>query len=222
MEFKSTNYLLGDGMQVAKEEISRSISWNDHKIKFVLNYVKNKTVLDIGCVQHNPENYKSKYWLHKAIVKVAKSVDGVDLYEPGVNYLKALGYNIYLGNAETFNLGKEYDVVVAGDLIEHLNNVGEFLSNCRKHLKSNGVLLVSTPNPWYWKNILKAILHKEVNNNPEHTLWLCPRTLKQISERYGFEIVEWHYGSRYFRDRVMLLPSGIKHTSFHAVLQSNI
>jgi hypothetical protein len=33
--------------------------------------------------------------------------------------------------------------------------------------------------------------------------------------RHGMDIVEVSFGSRYLRDRVMPLPRGVKHTSFH-------
>ncbi len=59
--------------------------------------------MDIGCVHHNPENYRSRYWLHKALVAVAKSVTGIDLYEPGVAYLNEIGYKVQVANAECFD-----------------------------------------------------------------------------------------------------------------------
>jgi hypothetical protein len=77
-------------------------------------------------------------------------------------------------------------------------------------------LLISTPNPWYWRNIIKAALNKEVNNNPEHTCWLCVRTLRQLVNRHGMNIGEIQFGSTYLRDKLIPLPRGWKHTSFHA------
>ena len=56
----------------------------DGKISFFQKYAKNKTVLDLGCIDHDPENRKSKFWMHKAIISVASKVVGLDYYEDGV------------------------------------------------------------------------------------------------------------------------------------------
>ena len=206
------------GMRGASDEKVSSdlIAFDDHKIKFVVKYCRNKNVLDLGCVQHNPLNYKSKYWLHKAILKTAASVVGIDLYEKGVRYLRGQGFNVILADAQCFDLGRIFDVIVAGDLIEHLENFDGFLESCKRHMERSSKLLISTPNPWYWKNIAKAVLEKEVANNPEHTCWLCPRTLRQLVKRHGLDLGEIVFGSRFMKDRLMPLPPALKHTSFHA------
>jgi 2-polyprenyl-3-methyl-5-hydroxy-6-metoxy-1,4-benzoquinol methylase len=212
---KSSN-LKGTIISAQYTDFSENIAFNDHKIKFATRYCQNKSVLDIGCVQHNPENYKSKYWLHKALKQVSSDLVGIDLYEEGVQYLNDKGFNIILADAQSFDLGRQFDVIVAGDLIEHLENFSGFFSSCVKHMHSESRLLISTPNPWYWRNIIKAALSKEVNNNPEHTCWLCPRTLRQLVSRHGLDIGEIIFGSRYLKDKILPLPSGWKHGSFHA------
>lgn len=70
----------------------------------------------------------------------------------------------------------------------------------------------------YWRNVVKAIFRSEVANNPEHTCWLCPRTLRQLVRRHSMEVAEVSFGSRYLPDRVMPLPKGVKHTSIHVVV----
>jgi len=218
MTKKDTRWILGKKSPADNQDFSDRIAFRDHKIAFVLRHTLDKEVLDLGCVQHNPENYKSQYWLHKAISTVASRLEGLDLYADGVLYLRERGYNVSVGDATRFDLGRRFDVIVAGDLIEHLENFDGFIESCRAHLRPGGKLLISSPNPWYWRNVVKAIFLSEVGNNPEHTCWLCPRTLRQLVRRHGMDTVEVRFGSRYFRDRVMPLPRGMKHTSFHAVV----
>jgi 2-polyprenyl-3-methyl-5-hydroxy-6-metoxy-1,4-benzoquinol methylase len=214
------DWLLGGNVHLVRNDFSEQIAFDDHKTKFVVNFCKGKDVLDVGCVQHNPENYKSKFWLHKALREISGSIVGMDLYEPGVAFLRDHGFNVIVGDAQSFDLGKQFDVIVAGDLIEHLGNLNGFLESCKKHLKPDGVLLISTPNPWYWRNVVKAALHASVSNNPEHTMWLCPVTLRQLAARHGLTVTQVEFGSRYKRDTLMPLPKGVKHTSFHAVLKA--
>lgn len=211
--------LLGDSAEPEVSDFSNAIALQDHKIRFMTEYCGGAIVLDVGCVQHNPENYQSKYWLHKALVAVAARVVGIDLYEPGVRYLREKGYHVAYADAENFDLGEQFDVICAGDLIEHLGNPSGFLESCRRHLDREGLLLISTPNPWYWRNVLKAAVGSEVRNNPEHTCWICPRTLRQLASRHGFVVERFIFGSRYLKDRIVPLPRGWKHTSFHAALR---
>lgn len=41
---------------------------------------------------------------------------------------------------------KDFDAVIAMEVIEHLQNPSKFLSDCRRLVKSDGVILLSTPN----------------------------------------------------------------------------
>lgn len=191
----------------------------DHKLRFVTERCRDKDVLDLGCVQHSTDNVETPYWLHGAVVAVARHVVGLDIDCAGVEYLRGRGYDVVCGNACALDLGRQFDVIVAGDIVEHLDNLGGFFSSCGRHLRPGGSLLVSTPNPWYWRNVVKAALFSEVANNPEHTCWLCVRTLKQVAARHGFAVRHVEFGSRYLRDRCLPLPTGLKHTSFHAVLR---
>lgn len=199
-----------------KSDFSDEIAFTDHKTKFAVEFCRNKSVLDIGCVQHDPKNYRSKFWLHKALKEVASCLVGFDLDEDGVIYLNQHGFDILVADAQDFDFGRTFDVIVAGDLIEHLGNFNGFLQSCRKHMHKDSRLIISTPNPWYWKNIVKAVLHCEVSNNSEHTCWLCPRTLRQLVRRHNLDLGRIEFGSRYLGDRLMPLPRGLKHTSFHA------
>jgi 2-polyprenyl-3-methyl-5-hydroxy-6-metoxy-1,4-benzoquinol methylase len=194
------------------------IAFGDHSIAFFCRYARGRTVLDLGCVNHNPENYKSRYWLHKALDAVAQKCLGLDLLAEGVSYLKGRGYEIVEGNAENFDLGETFEVIVAGELIEHLGNPSGFLESAKRHLAPNGVLLISTPNPWYWRFFVKSWFSPNVKPNPEHTCWFCVETLRTLLARHELEIVDLSYGSRYWRDRLMPLPTCIKHTTFQVAV----
>lgn len=211
-------WLCGDRRAVSERDFG-DIAFNDSRTAFFVRHAKDRDVLDLGCVQHNPENYKSRYWLHEAIRRVARSVVGLDLYEPGVQYLCEQGYDVKVGNAEAFTLDRKFDVIAAGDLIEHLEDLRGFLTSCAKHLRTGGKLLITTPNPWYWRNIVKQGLFQHVWNNPEHTMWLCPTVLAQLCARHQMKVCEIEFGSRSLRDRLLPLPTGIKHTTFFASIE---
>jgi SAM-dependent methyltransferase len=51
------------------------------------------------------------------------------------------------GNAESFDFGDEqFDVIVSFQVIEHLYSPAMMLASVRKHLKPNGIFIVTTPN----------------------------------------------------------------------------
>jgi SAM-dependent methyltransferase len=204
------------GAQVAAmQDDGEAIAFDDATIGFFCRHARGKSVLDVGCVNHNPENYKSRFWVHKALKAVASRCLGMDLYAPGVAYLRERGYDVVEGNAEGFDVAERFDAVVAGEIIEHLGNVSGFLESAKRHLRPGGVLLVSTPNPWYWRFVAKAFVSPDVHPNPEHVSWFCVATLRTLLERHGYSVMETSLGSRYRRDLLMPLPQGVKHTTIH-------
>ncbi len=50
------------------------------------------------------------------------------------------------GNAETFDLGSQFDLITSFQVIEHLYDPKAFVANCIKHLLPGGILLITTPN----------------------------------------------------------------------------
>jgi len=145
-----------------------------YRIQEILKYVAGKKVLDLGCVQHSSNKATRADWLHGIISKYASYCLGVDLLEKEVKKLNELGYNIICADVEKMDLPeKDFDVIVAGELIEHLANPGLFLENCRNHLKDDGLLIITTPNPFCFIHFRRSILCIVPKN-------LTLNTLKQL------------------------------------------
>ena len=133
-----------------------TVNQKDAKIQFISSRCKNKIVLDLGCVQHDLEKLHNGLWIHGSIKEVASELIGLDYLEEEVKKLNELGFNIVCGNAELFELNRKFDVIVAGDIIEHLNNFGNFLESCVNHMATDGRLIITSANPWHWHKIIKA------------------------------------------------------------------
>lgn len=191
-----------------------NVDFGDPKNAFIFARCKDKDVLDIGSVMHDPENYQSRFWTFKGIALVAKTALGLDYVAEGVRFLNERGFKMVCADAQEFELDQTFDVIVAGDLIEHLENMQGFIECCKKHLRPGGKLVISTPNPWYWRAVVKAAFTSEQATNYEHVCWFCPRTLRQLLARHGMVITEVRHVSRYWRDRLMPLPPALKHTNF--------
>lgn len=154
----------------------------------ILPWVQGPRVLDIGCAAHAMK-FDSPHWLHGLLCKQFPETVGLDIRPDLIEQLRSIGYaNVYLGNAENFDLGREFDTIVAGDLIEHLSNPGAFLTCVKKHLAPSGRLIVTTPYPFCLFGIGYAIWnYPRTTWNLEHTHWVCPQTLHEACRRIGLE-----------------------------------
>lgn len=161
-------------------------------------YIQGKKVLDIGCVDSRPgevRKYESS-GLHRFVLSHAASVVGVDIDEAGVEEMRAKGYNIICGNVETMRLNEKFDCIVAGEIIEHLDNVGLFLATMREHLADNGVLIITTPNAFSFTNTVRIFKSNRVKVHPDHTCWYDPITLTQLIGRFQLEVEALYFTNK--------------------------
>jgi 2-polyprenyl-3-methyl-5-hydroxy-6-metoxy-1,4-benzoquinol methylase len=139
-----------------------------------------KIVLDIGCVHHDIENASSADWLHGYVVEVAGSVLGVDYLEGEVKALAQRGYNVIAGDVNfPLHIERRFDVIVVGNLIEHLLSFSGLMENINRLLAVDGVVLISTANPFSREQYFYSALKNDIIVNPEHTCWIDPVTLDQ-------------------------------------------
>jgi len=175
----------------------KKIDYDDAKIKFFLPLIKNKKVLDIGVVQHDVSKYNDPKWLHRAICKYSSRSVGIDIDQDGVQFLINKGYDVVHADAQNFDLREIFDVVIAGDIIEHLGNAGGFIESVKRHLKPFGLLVISTPNPFWWKTLLRVLLIGNPVPHPQHTCWFCEKTIVQLLRRHGLSMEKIQYDTIY-------------------------
>lgn len=147
--------------------------------------IRGESVLDLGCASR----YGRSDWLHGLLAQDVTELVGIDINETTVEKLQTEGFDVRLADARNFDLGRHFDVVFAGELIEHLDDVRGFLANVRRHLRSGGQLVLTTPNAFYVGNfVYRWGGHGQVH--PEHTCWYCEDTLRHVLEINGFSKVE--------------------------------
>ncbi len=164
---------------------------------FLCSFVKDKSVLDVGCVAHTAEEEASEFWVHRHLVKHAKTVLGVDILREDIEELRSRGYNMVFANAMSDSLGQTFEVIVLGEIIEHVVDPGKLLVNMRRHLKDDGVLLLTTPHPFYLENTLQSMFSPErARWNRDHVAWYCPFTLRCLLRKSGFDMESCYYATR--------------------------
>ena len=170
----------------------------NERIKKILRFAKGPAILDVGCVGGSL-NEESPYWLHQRLRESFPDVTGVDINVEAVKNLQSKGYKVFLSNAEELAIGKIFDTIIAGELIEHLSNPGKFLEAAKRHLKPNGRIIITTPYPFAALNFFYALFKfPNTCSNKEHTSWFCPSTLHELARRYGYKVVHLELVEDYY------------------------
>jgi SAM-dependent methyltransferase len=156
------------------------------------DFITNRSVLDIGVVEHDISHIETPTWKHKYVKERASHVLGIDIVPSGIEFLKQRGFNVRLADATSDeDLGERFERVVIGDVIEHVNNPVRLLQFAGRHLAPDGLVLVSTPNPYWIKHILTALMRGTVVTNVDHISWVSPSAALEIGRRAGLSLREY-------------------------------
>jgi hypothetical protein len=117
---------------------------------------------------------------------------GIDIDAEKVAYFRQLWplANLHVGDVERLNdvgLVGKFDVILAGELIEHLDNPGRFLEGVKPFMSPTSTLLITTPNG----PSLKYFVHATCGNDrshPDHSLMFSASTLTTLLSRHGFKV----------------------------------
>jgi len=88
----------------------------------------------------------------------------------------------------------QFDAVFAGEIIEHLLDTLAFLKECRRVLRPMGVLVLTTPNLAYWRNLLQWMRQQQFffvdhrAGETGHVRYFAPRTLQAVLVEAGFRV----------------------------------
>ncbi len=113
------------------KEILKEIPW------------KNKRVLDVGC--------GTGLFAYKAAKKGAKKVLGIDYSNEAIKIANETyrQSNLEYSNLDVKSIKEKYDVIVSIGTLEHMDDPLKILKIMKKHLDSNGKIIITSPN---WTN----------------------------------------------------------------------
>lgn len=181
-KFYPKSYFLGTNFKTTlKSDVSQSQFSKIEKIK------KPGKILDIGCGSGE-------------FLAIARQnnweVYGVEISKIATKYAKEkFGMNVFTGELLETNYPNEYfDVVTMWQVLEHLPNPSEVLTEINRILKNDGLLVVAVPNI----NSYQARIFKEFwfhLDAPRHLYHFEPDTLKKMLRKNGFKVLKINHFS---------------------------
>jgi 2-polyprenyl-3-methyl-5-hydroxy-6-metoxy-1,4-benzoquinol methylase len=165
---------------------------------YLLSYCRDKRVLHLGCADFASEGdwerkLQSGQWLHKRIAETAQLVVGVDNSERAVAILRErYGYkDIVCGSAEQLDAlnPHRFDVILAGELLEHLPSPGSLLSAAARGMSPDASLIVTTTNAFCVRRMLRVACGSE-SIHVDHVAYYSHRTLARLAQLCGLRVVD--------------------------------
>lgn len=164
----------------------------------LLNTDSSKKLLDVGFAEHGLQYAKENNWFHRKLRLDSRHiVYGLDVNKRAVDDIQGLtGYsNLIVGDATDKSAlvgGGGFDVIHAGDIIEHLCDIGGFLQFCKNNLKRGGRIVITTPNV-LCRSSFTTYKQMGVIANMEHTCWITPTNMNELCRRADLIFAESHY-----------------------------
>jgi len=185
-----------------------------HRYAIAKDLAKGKSVLDIAC----GEGYGSNL-----LALDAHSVTGVDIDAETISKARtkyvASNLNFIQGNLESIPCGdKTFDLVVSFETLEHIEGHEKMLSEIKRVMKPDGIIIISTPcklyyseqrnykNKFHVKELQKEEFQLLMNNYFKHVVY--------FEQRYGSSLIVPSNGIR----RINIYSgnySGIERTDYN-------
>jgi len=162
----------------------------------IIEAARGRKVLHLGCIGNTELEPSDRVRLaekslHWSLSQVG-TVVGVDYSETVVREYKRLGIftNIVVGSVErldALDIEGNFDVIIAGDIIEHILNPGLMLEGIKRFCHVNTQIILITPHAFGLLNYLRFSFNK-FNDGAEHVMTFNIQNIGNLLERYGYAI----------------------------------
>jgi SAM-dependent methyltransferase len=149
-----------------------------------------RRVLDLGCRAGALTRFYAE----------GNDVVGVDVDREALAEAEALGIETVWADVEErlpFD-DASFDVVVAGELLEHLREPERVVAQTRRLLRPGGTFVASVPNFYRLRNRLAFLAGRPLDHDPTHLRIFAPRDVRALMA--GWQDLRLHFvASRFLR-----------------------
>lgn len=160
---------------------------------FILKHVAGKRVLEFGAsgpMSAAIQEVASEYFGVDREDDPARGVQGFDLDDVTKSYLPSWSQTDFV----------RLDVIICGEVLEHLSNPGHFLQRLKTQFTDNdqhaGVAIIITVPNAFSSAGQKWIARGMENVNADHVCWYSAKTLSALLQRAGYTVggLFWYGG----------------------------
>lgn len=169
------------------------------RVDYLLECARNRSVLHLGCANapYTAQALADGSLLHLRLRDVAAELHGVDTDRDGLRELAAHGLpHLYTGDVASFSRANHtrFDVVIAGEIIEHLGNPHDFLVDVKRVMSAETTLIVTTVNAYCGFRFAQYALRGRGGTqepvHPDHVAYYSQATLRRLVTRAGLAVTE--------------------------------
>jgi 2-polyprenyl-3-methyl-5-hydroxy-6-metoxy-1,4-benzoquinol methylase len=186
-----------------KQTSSYSINYSNEELTFIENKskkifdivqnIKNKSLLDVGC----GEGYLSRFFLD--LDYKVKALDYSDFaiknHNPTTESCFIKG-DVFKNLDSIIKDGDKYGIIVLNNVIEHVLDPKNVLDKIHKILDKDGVLVITAPNDFskLQEHLIKENFINEMNwiAPPVHLSYFTLETLSNLVEQSGYSIHNYY------------------------------
>lgn len=119
----------------------------------------------------------------------------IDLCADGLAFLRERGFKDLIQwdveRLDELQVDESVEVIVAGEILEHLSNPGLFLRGILRFMKrQKSKLIISIPNAFSFRHFVPVMLKQTELVMPDHTAYYSFSTLKELLNRCDLRITE--------------------------------
>ena len=173
------------------------------RVEFIKKACAGKKVLHLGCTNYpyTKEAIENDMLLHTELEKTAKQLYGFDFDQAGIDILEENGtknlYRADLEKLEDVELDETFEVIIAGEIIEHLRNPGKFLQGIQRFMNSQSELIITTVNAYCAQRFVIYSLRGKGGFNepvhPDHVAYYSYKTLSLAIERENLSVRDFYF-----------------------------
>lgn len=173
------------------------------RVEFIKRACAGNRVLHLGCTNwpYTEDAISKNMLLHLELEKISESIYGFDFDQHGLDMLQSAGssnlYQADLERLEEVPLDEKFDVIIAGEIIEHLSNPGRFLSGIQRFMDCKTTLVITTVNAYcalrFAQYGLRGRRGEKEPVHPDHVGYYSFRTLTLLLERHGLRTDAFHF-----------------------------